>query len=239
MSPYCKSSQTFEGKTKTRTEPRPPAPRITTSTSPQSFSLSNPYLSYIFHVGPDGDLVHDHFGSFTEQVPPTVPLTDGGWGTVLSRSARELGDLGRGDFRIPTLVVRKPGGNRTLGLKYESYESFPGKKKLPGLPATFGSESEVSTLIVQLRDPLSDIRVKLSYSIFHQHPALARSMEVINESSEEVVIERADSWGVDLPSEEWEMRQLSGDWAREMGLVKRPVEIGTQGSVRVIPSTTL
>lgn len=116
-----------------------------------------------------------------------------------------------------------------LRLEYVSYEIIPGKPRLPGLPATFGEESDVSTLTIHLTDPVASISVYVSYSIFPAYDAIARSMRIVNEDKEEVVVEQAASFCVDMPSGEWEMLQLSGDWAREARIVKRPVVLGTQG----------
>jgi alpha-galactosidase len=116
-----------------------------------------------------------------------------------------------------------------LRLEYGSYEIIPGKPKLDGLPATFGEQADVSTLIIHLTDPVASISVSVSYSIFPLYDAIARSMRIVNEGQEEVIVEQAASFSVDMPSGEWEMLQLSGDWAREARIVKRPVVLGTQG----------
>lgn len=116
-----------------------------------------------------------------------------------------------------------------LRLEYASYEIIPGKPKLPGLPATFGEQADVSTLVIHLTDPVALISVYVSYSIFPAYDAIARSLRIVNNGSEEVTVEQAASFCVDMPSGEWEMLQLSGDWAREARIVKRPVVLGTQG----------
>lgn len=142
---------------------------------------------------------------------------------------RELPDSGRGDFRLPAIRIRKRTGNTVLRLEYVSYDIVPGKPKLDGLPATFGAESDVSTLVITMRDPVSLISVYVSYSIFPEYDAIARSLRIVNNGDEEVVVEQAASFSVDMPSGEWEMLQLSGDWAREARIVRRPIVLGTQG----------
>jgi len=140
-----------------------------------------------------------------------------------------LPDSGRGDFRLPAIKIRKKNGNTILRLEYESHEVVKGKPALKGLPATFGEEKDVSTLIVKMRDPQAKVTVFTSYSIFVEYDAIVRSMRIVNESQDETVIEQAASFSVDMPSGEWEMMQLSGDWAREARIIKRPVVLGTQG----------
>lgn len=175
--------------------------------------------------------MHDHFGPSSYQVTPDLGGPDGGWGSHLTRIARELPDSGRGDFRLPAIKIRKKGGNTVVRLEYAGHEVVPGKPGLDGLPATFGEAGDVTTLIVEMTDPRAKIRVFSSYSIFTAYDAVVRSMKIVNEGTEEIVVEQAASFSVDMPSGEWEMMQLSGDWAREARIVKRPVVLGTQGCV--------
>lgn len=97
------------------------------------------------------------------------------------------------------------------------------------MPATFGSEKDVTTLKVTLEDERSKLQAVLSYSIFKDSGAIARSVELTNNGNDAVEIERLASWSGDLQIGEWEMVQLCGDWAREGIKVRRPIYHGTQG----------
>lgn len=202
------------------------------------FQLLSPTISYLFHTHPSGELIHDHFGAPSTETTTEPTIPDGGWGQghggfALSREKRELPDLGRGDYRVPAIVIRKGDGNTLVELKYKSHKIVEGKPGLPGLPATFGEPNEVSTLLITLHDPKSQIEVELSYSIFGKYNAIARSMKIFNRGKEGIVVEQAASMSLDLGTGEWEMGQLSGDWAREARIVRRPVVIGTQGWVEL------
>jgi hypothetical protein len=76
----------------------------------------------------------------------------------------------------------------------------------------------------------------LHYAVFHKLDAITRSFELINNGNEEVVVERAESFSVDLPRAEtdWEMIGLHGDWAREGRKFRRKVDWGTQGYVLLL-----
>ena len=200
-------------------------------TDNQAFSLTGPGVSYIFHADESGELIHDHFGPPTHQTTPDIGGPDGGWGSYLTRIARELPDSGRGDFRLPAIKIRKSNGNTIVALKYKSHEVVPGKPGLAGLPATFGGAEDASTVVIKMQDDIAKISVKVSYSIFPGHNAIVRSMMIENGGQKEISVEHAASFSVDVPSGEWEMMQLSGDWAREARIVKRPVVLGTQGLV--------
>jgi alpha-galactosidase len=194
-----------------------------------AFSLTGPGVSYIFHADESGELVHDHFGPPTHQTTPDLGGPDGGWGSYLTRIPRELPDSGRGDFRLPAIKIRKANGNTVIGLKYQSHEVISGKTGLPGLPATFGGQEDASTVIIKMHDEIAKISVEVSYSIFPGYNAIVRSLNIKNEGQEKISVEHAASFSVDMPSGEWGMMQLSGDWAREARIVKRPVVLGTQG----------
>lgn len=113
--------------------------------------------------------------------------------------------------------------------RYESHSVVEGKPDLPGLPSTFGSEGEVSTLVIHMVDKVSSVRADLSYSIFPKYDAIARSIKITNEGTSDISIEKLASYSVDLPYEEYEMLQLHGEWTRECTRIRRKVDYGVQG----------
>jgi alpha-galactosidase len=121
---------------------------------------------------------------------------------------------------------------------YRSHTVIPGKPALPGLPATFGSEEDVTTLVVHLYDEISEVAADLSYSIFPKYDAVVRSVNVTNQGAGNITIETLASLSVDFPYEDLDMVYLRGDWAREAHSERRKVEYGTQGYVCPIPEAT-
>lgn len=197
------------------------------------FALNGRNVSYRFHVDAStGDLRSDHFGaSVTGPIPidPT-PIIDG-WTGMPDRVRREFPDQGRGDFRVPAFRVRQAEGHTVTALRYQSHDILPGKPSLEGLPATFGSDKDVSTLVVHLYDEYSAVGVDLHYSIFPEHDAIVRRVQVNNQGSGSISIEALSSMSVDLPCEELDMISLRGDWARETHPVRRKIDYGVQGFV--------
>jgi alpha-galactosidase len=114
-----------------------------------------------------------------------------------------------------------------------SYEIIEGKHPGEGLPTTHGKAGDVTSLKVYLKDEVNDIEVTLHYAVFHKLDAITRSFELVNKGKEEIVVERAESFCVDLPRAEsdWEMVGLHGDWAREGRKFRRKIDWGTQGYV--------
>ncbi|KAK1968795.1 melibiase [Colletotrichum sublineola] len=196
----------------------------------KSFALNGDHSSYRFHVDEStGDLYSDHFGGSATESMAMLPPEINGWVGMFGRVRREYPDLGRGDFRIPALQIRQSEGYTVSDLQYRSHRVTQGKPGLRGLPATFGNEDEVSTLVVSLYDNYSSIAVDLSYSIFPKHDAIVRSVNITNEGQGNITIDKAASLSVDLPFEGMEMIELRGDWAREAMRLRRKVDYGTQG----------
>lgn len=153
-----------------------------------------------------------------------------GWVGLPGRVRREYPDLGRGDFRAPAVRIRQSTGSTVSDLQYQGYHVVEGgKPTLPGLPSTFGTADEVSTLVVHMYDNYSSIAMDLSYSIFPQYDAIVRSVNITNQGEHSITIEKLASLSVDLPYEDLDMIELRGDWAREATRVRRRVEYGTQG----------
>ncbi|KFY00748.1 hypothetical protein O988_03110 [Pseudogymnoascus sp. VKM F-3808] len=194
-----------------------------------SFALNGEHSTYRFHVDKlTGDLITDHFGGAAlEDVQLEYPPIQG-WVEMAGRVRREYPDLGRGDFRVPAVRIRQSEGYTISDLQYKSHSVVPGKPDLPGLPATFGSADDVTTLIVQMYDNYSSIAVDLSYSIFPKYDAIVRSVNITNQGEHNITIEKLASLSIDLPYDDLEMIGLRGDWAREAAKVRRKVEYGVQ-----------
>lgn len=198
-----------------------------------SFALNGATVSYLFHVDQEsGDILSDHFGgSVTGPIPLSAEPEIEGWVGRPGRVRREFPDQGRGDFRTPAVRIRQSAGYTVSALQYESHSIVQGKPDLPGLPATFGGEQDVTTLVIHLFDNYSSVAADLSYSIFPKYDAIVRSVNVTNWGHGNITIEKLSSMSVDLPYEDLDMISLRGDWARESQRQRKQVEYGLQGSV--------
>lgn len=194
-------------------------------------------MSYLFHVDPkSGDLTSDHFGGpATDFTPPAVPWASG-WNDALANTRREFPDFGRSDPRLPAIHIEHEAGDTVSAFRYRSHNITQGKPSLPGLPATYGGADNVTTLIVQLYDNVSDVSAALSYSVFPEFNAIARSFSITNHASNSsssngssngaLVIQRAASFSLDLPNMDLEMIEPYGDWSHEFNTVRRKIDYG-------------
>lgn len=116
-----------------------------------------------------------------------------------------------------------------MSLSYVSHRIYDGKEELAGLPATFGTADTCRTLELTCEDKALGLQVILSYSIFADNDAIARSVRVVNGGKEAFYLTKVLSACIDMDNEEYEMITLPGSWARERIIQTRPVLKGKQG----------
>jgi alpha-galactosidase len=205
------------------------------------FHLYNNEISYIFNIMPNSQLGHLYFGkavkhrdSFehifqVEARALTACVFEGDLNFSLEHVKQEYPSYGTTDFRQPAFEILQKNGSRITDFKYKSNKIFSGKKKLTGLPATYvESEEESTTLEVVLFDDLINVEITLSYTIYENNPVITRSARYINHGTDEVYITNCMSSSIDLPSDEYEMVQLSGGWSRERHIKERRLQPGIQ-----------
>ena len=206
-----------------------------------TFHLRNEMVSYIMTILPNGQLGQLYFGKSVQRVtgfdyllepayrPMTSYLSEGDSSFSLGHVRQEYPAYGTGDYRHPAVGLRTQDGSRVLDLRYAGHEILEGKPSLPGLPAIYCESSrEAMTLRVDLRDSLPGAKISLFYTIFSDSPALTRSVRITNEGESPFCVEQAMSLCLDLPDADYEWVQLSGAWARERHIRKRPLVQGIQ-----------
>ncbi len=143
---------------------------------------------------------------------------------------QEYPQYGTSDFRSPAYQVRLANGTRATELTYRSHRIVPGKPLLEGLPAVYVEQDrEAETLELELEDRISGLTVVLSYTVFADFDAIARSARLRNESGEPIQLERALSASVDFPDASYDALYLSGAWARERHVQRRQLAPGVTG----------
>lgn len=192
-----------------------------------NFTLTAEGSSYLFHVDAEsGDLISDHFGGPATDFTPPAYILPYGWHAELANLRREFPDIGRSDFRLPAIHIEHADGDTVSAFQYQSHQIVQGKPSIPGFPATYGEAGDVTTVIVQMYDNVSDVSAALSYSVFPKYNAIARSFSISNNGTGDIVIERASSFSTDFPNMDLEMIEPHGDWSREFQTVKRKIDYG-------------
>ena len=188
------------------------------------FNLSNSRVSYLFRVSPEGILEHIHFG---KRIAPKRGLSAGPrrefrGATIefqgienynLDDTPQEYPWFGTSDTRQPAVHVANSDGNTTNSFVFKSYQIVEPKPDLEDLPSARGDNSE--TLLITLVDEVSELELVLSYTVYRDHDALARSARISNIGSKPVTIHNALSSCLDLPQDDYELVHLYGSWSRE------------------------
>ncbi len=203
------------------------------------FCLHTPNTSYLLGiVAQEGFLGHLYYGKRLLDVsgaqyllkleePPFVPeKNDRDRSSFMDCFPFEYSSHGVGDFRESSIKIRTAKGHAAVNPVYVSHEIKKGKGKLAGLPATFGNEGEVTTLVITCTDPVTKLNVELSYSTFENVDVIARSVRVINASGEALWLEKVMSACLDLEAREYDVLTLHGSWARERHKERRPLGFG-------------
>lgn len=198
--------------------------------------LSGKYLTHLYYgkrLG-EGDLSGLFYDPDAFPAPDLLPREKAGF---LDGTPFEYGTAGVGDFREPALSVINARGQDGCELFFEDAKVLPGKPLLPGLPAGYGGESEVSTLEITLRDPVLNLLVTLQYGVYEDLDVITRSVRVKNGGKAPADLARCLSMSLDMEDQNFDMISLCGAWAREHEIERRTIGYGgtETGSVRGIP----
>ena len=148
---------------------------------------------------------------------------------MLEMTPQEYPGYGSTDLRTPAVELQFSDCTSATDFRYESHNIYAGKNKLNNLPATYvEDENEAMTLELTLVDSLKNVKLILSYSVFEEFDAITRSVKIINESNEDVNINRVLSANVDFRDSDYELLQLSGAWARERHIIRKEIRSGSQ-----------
>ena len=203
------------------------------------FKLDTPHSTYIMGVvGEEGFLGHAYYGKKIKDAQgaaalmriyenPFTPDTNARDKlSFMDCFPTEYSAHGVGDYRESSIRVTTKGGYNAVCLTYVSHEIYKGKRKLPGLPATFGTETEVMTLAITCEDKAIGLKAVLEYSVFEGVDAIARSVKVINDSRENIVLNKVMSGCLDMDHRDFEVITLHGSWARERHMERKPLGHG-------------
>ena len=203
------------------------------------FQLNTEKTTYVIGLSPEGYVGHVYYGPLLHGEPDLYPLrmdeppftpsvNKREKSSFLDRFPMEYPTGGIGDYRESCLNVRNAQGRMGCEIHFDSYEIFKGKRKMEGLPASFGTEEEVETLEITCKDPILGLVVVLSYSVFEKENVITRSVCVKNEGSETLKVEKIYSACLDMDNEDFEMISLHGSWARERHIQQGALRYGKQ-----------
>lgn len=207
-----------------------------------SFKLDTDNTSYVIGVADDEKFIgHCYYGARVSDQDLTYLLRLGEAPFVPSQNARERGSFfdffpveypgnGLGDYREGAIEALAADGGRAVNFTYKGHRIYSGKKGLPGLPATFGGESECRSLEIDAEDTTLGLEATLLYTVFEKEDVITRSVSVTNRADAPIHLTKVMSASVDLDDEDYQMISLHGSWGRERQIEYRPVAYGRQNA---------
>jgi len=187
------------------------------------FHIQSRDMSYIFDIMDNGQLGHLYWGKRINSFKKRKRPIDDHQG-ILTALAQEYPAYGTLDYRFPAYQVQLDNGTTITELRYHSHQIIKGKERLKGLPATYvEDEEEAETLKIRLFDQIAGLELILNYTVYSDYPVITRSALFKNIGDRNFDILQALSTSVDFPDNDYQFLQLSGAWARERNLIKRPL----------------
>ncbi|MDD4355192.1 MAG: alpha-galactosidase [Candidatus Izemoplasmatales bacterium] len=145
----------------------------------------------------------------------------------LNLALLEVSTYGKGDFRDPMMHFRFADGSRLSDFTYESHQIFKQKPEYKELPSTQPRANiAADTLEIIVSDSIRKMKIRLLYTVYDQIDVITRRAIILNESEEEVLLEKALSMNLDLLNEDYELLSLDGAWIRERQLTAHPLQFG-------------
>ncbi|MCI8458122.1 MAG: alpha-galactosidase [Clostridia bacterium] len=200
----------------------------------KTFVLRGKNYAYIMYVGASGFLQHIYYGKALRAEDtayllqtygaPHEPQTRDGWSDgCLNELPSEYAFFGRGDYREPTVTAARQDGARMSRFCYVSHTVQKGAPALSGLPHARTADE---TLCIVLQDDFSPLQIRLFYAVSDDTDILARHAELINTGKEDMHIEKAFSFCVDLPDDAFDMLRLHGNQTMERTPERTPLGHG-------------
>lgn len=210
------------------------------------FKLDTAHTSYVIAITDEENFIgHAYYGASirdmdvsylmrTKEAPFVPSQNNRDRSSFLDTFPMEYPGNGVGDYRESAIAILDENGNTAVDLHYTGHRIYDGKTGIPGLPATFGDETECSTLEIYASDSVRMLDVTLFYTVFEDGDVIARSVQITNRAKEPVYLTKVMSTSVDMDAEDYQMLTLHGSWARERQIEYRSIGYGKQsvGSTR-------
>ena len=206
------------------------------------FKLDTKNTTYSFKVAKFGYILHGYYGKTVSDIDlgytyPDLPRSyvasvpeDTSMLFRINDAPQEYSAYGIADFRTTALRIKHFDGSRAADLRYFSHEIIDGVVAVKGLPhATQNGFSDIETLKVVLKDSATDVFVNMYYTVFEQTDVIARFVEIENKGDNSVFVEKAASLQLDFNDSDYDFITLTGAWAKERHVGRRPLVMGTQG----------
>lgn len=193
------------------------------------FVLQTKTTTYCFHILESGHLEHLYYGTkvdfqgMYDAIKPECAFTEGNLiaydkefsNVGLENRNLEMSTRGKGDIREPFVDLVYGNGSSTCDFQYAEYR-LEGKRDLLTLPSSYMESTDLTTLVIVLKDEKYQMELELYYTVFYDTDVIVRSSKLYNHSDDTVRIQRLLSAQLDLDQGPYEFHTFKGAWSREM-----------------------
>ncbi len=192
------------------------------------YKLDTDNTSYIFRVCESGHLQHLYYGRKIHadaqvlcekhvSIPGNTNIYSHDFNDFsLEDMCLEMSSWGKGDIREPFIEVSHADGSITSDFLFESSKITLGKEESETLPGSYDEDGKVGHLTVILKDSNYNLKLELHYYVYEKCNVITRSAKFINESTDDVRLNRLMSMQLDFNDSDYELSSFNGAWIREM-----------------------
>lgn len=192
------------------------------------YKLDTDNTSYIFRECESGHLQHLYYGRKIHadaqvlcekhvSIPGNTNIYSPDFNNFsLEDMCLEMSSWGKGDIREPFIEVSHADGSSTSDFLFESSKIILGKEESETLPGSYDEDGNVGHLTVILKDSNYNLKLELHYYVYEKCNVITRSAKFINESTDDVRLNRLMSMQLDFNDSDYELSSFNGAWIREM-----------------------
>ncbi len=194
----------------------------------QVFTLQTKNSAYQMKVADYGVLLHLYYGKRIDDCDLSylIQRTDRGFcgnpyemqtdrTFSLDYFPQEYSCFGIGDYRTDCVKIINANGSCAVDYRYHSYRIEEGKYSLQGLPAFYGDKTQGETLVIEMEDKNTGMKLELLYGILSEADMITRAARIINDSTETIHVMRAMSMCLDFPNDQLDWVHFYGKHTME------------------------
>ncbi|WP_202983230.1 glycoside hydrolase family 36 N-terminal domain-containing protein, partial [Sharpea azabuensis] len=205
----------------------------------QSFVLETAHTSYIFRLLPTKQLEHLYYGkklavSSSKDIEPLIEQHAFAPGNTniydeehpeysLEDMRLEAGMIGKGDIRVPFVEIIHADGSSTNDFLFQEAKINTSHTPIRTLPYALNNKEELEVTLV---DEAYAVILKLYYNVYPEYDIITRRAVVINNSDEEIKVNRLMSTQLDFSNHNYVLTTFNGNWTNEMNRHDHIIESG-------------
>ena len=209
------------------------------------FHLKNKKISYIIELLDNSYLSHLYFGkkvdsyNFSNKLKlkkrtfsanPIIEKPE----FSLDLLPQEFSTPNNSDFRNSSIKIENSHCELITRFKYVNYEIINAPLSLENLPYVRDNEKLSQTLLINLYDKISNVTLKLFYTIFEDSSVIVRSSKIVNNGETAIKIKKIASASIDIPYDNQICTSFYGTHQKEFQLNQSSIQHGkfTIGTTR-------